>query len=105
MTTRFQLPPTQERRESLIIEGVHLTTENTIELMRRHPSCIPFLVFISNAVKHQERFAVRAKYMALDTKTNRYIKHFGQVARGGGGGAAEARGGGGACLNTAAAPP
>ncbi len=48
------------------LQGVHLSMENVAHLMSRHPSCIPFLVYISNADKHRERFAVRAKYMALD---------------------------------------
>lgn len=35
-------------------------------------------VYISNADKHRERFAVRAKYMALDA-SNRYIKYFDNI--------------------------
>ncbi|EKX37457.1 hypothetical protein GUITHDRAFT_58146, partial [Guillardia theta CCMP2712] len=66
----------EARREPLIVEGVHLTMENIAALMEKHPSCIPFLIYISNDVKHRERFAVRAKYMALDSRSNRYIKFF-----------------------------
>jgi 2-phosphoglycerate kinase len=36
-------------------------------------------VYISNAQKHRERFAVRAKYMALDNGNNRYIKFFDNI--------------------------
>jgi hypothetical protein len=44
-------------------------------LMKKHPSVIPFMVYISNEEKHMERFAVRAKYMTLDPAKNRYIKY------------------------------
>ena len=47
--------------------------------MERHGSCIGFMVYISNADKHRERFAVRAKYMALDQRSNRYIKFFDNI--------------------------
>jgi len=66
----------ESRKESLIIEGVHLSVENIALLMQRHPNCIPFLVCITNEDKHRERFAVRAKYMTLDGRHNRYIKFF-----------------------------
>jgi 2-phosphoglycerate kinase len=39
-------------------------------LMRKHPSIIPFMIYISNESKHTERFAVRAKYMTLDPSKN-----------------------------------
>ena len=45
-------------------------------LLSRHPSCIPFLIYISNEAKHRERFAVRSKYMTLEPMGNRYIRHF-----------------------------
>jgi 2-phosphoglycerate kinase len=48
-------------------------------LMQRHSSCVAFLVYISNEHKHRERFAVRAKYMALDERSNRYIKFFDNI--------------------------
>jgi 2-phosphoglycerate kinase len=60
-------------------QGVHLSTEMVIELMRRHQSIVPFLIFISNETKHYERFAVRSRYMALDPNMNKYIKHFGNI--------------------------
>lgn len=33
--------------------------------MQRHPSVVPFLVYIKSEAKHVERMAVRAKYMTL----------------------------------------
>ena len=66
----------EARREPLIVEGVHLNMDAMARLMENHPSCIAFMVYISNAHKHRERFAVRAKYMALDERSNRYIKFF-----------------------------
>ena len=86
-----------QRRESIIIEGVHITMELVAELMQKQQDdlqkwrqskgadgdaakapniVIPFLVYISNEQKHRERFAVRAKYMTLDPGNNRYIKYF-----------------------------
>jgi len=64
------------RNESLIIEGVHLSVEIIVELMKRHPRCVPMIICINNEGKHKERFAVRAKYMTLDGRHNRYIKFF-----------------------------
>ena len=69
----------EERREPLIVEGVHLSMDAMAELMKRHASAIGFMVYISNADKHRERFAVRAKYMALDQRSNRYIKFFDNI--------------------------
>lgn len=43
--------------------------------MKKHPSIIPFMVYISSEDKHMERFAVRAKYMTLDPAKNKYIKY------------------------------
>lgn len=63
------------RRESLVCEGVHLSLNFVVELMQRHPSIVPFLIYISNEDKHKERFAVRAKYMTLDPAANRYVKY------------------------------
>jgi len=50
----------EARRESLVVEGVHLTLNFVVRLMQRHPSIVPFLIHISNEAKHRERFAVRA---------------------------------------------
>jgi hypothetical protein len=44
-------------------------------LMKKHPSIIPFMVYIANEGKHMERFAVRAKYMTLDPAKNKYVKY------------------------------
>lgn len=46
------------RRESMVVEGVHLSLNAVIRLMAKHPSIVPFLVHISNEAKHRERFAV-----------------------------------------------
>ena len=46
------------RHESLVCEGVHLSLNFVVQLMRRHPTIVPFLVYISNEDKHKERFAV-----------------------------------------------
>lgn len=44
-------------------------------LMKKHPSIVPFMIYISNEEKHLERFAVRAKYMTLDPAKNKYVKY------------------------------
>ena len=49
----------EARRESLVVEGVHLSLNFVVRLMQRHPSIIPFLIYISNEAKHRERFAAR----------------------------------------------
>mmetsp|Transcript_33915 Transcript_33915/g.59125 ORF Transcript_33915/g.59125 Transcript_33915/m.59125 type:complete len:556 (-) Transcript_33915:163-1830(-) len=66
----------QDRKESIVIEGVHLSVSVMKKLMVKFPSCIPFLVCIKNKNKHRERFAVRSKQMTLDPRVNRYIAHF-----------------------------
>jgi len=66
----------ESRRESLVVEGVHLEPELIIDLMKRHPACIPFIVYINDDAKHKERFAIRAKYMTLDARVNKYIQYF-----------------------------
>lgn len=43
--------------------------------MKRHPSIIPFVIYIASEGKHLERFAVRAKYMTLDPAKNKYVKY------------------------------
>lgn len=48
------------RHESLVCEGVHLSLNFVVQLMRRHPTIVPFLIYISNEDKHKERFAVSA---------------------------------------------
>lgn len=44
-------------------------------LMKKHPSVVPFMIYIANEDKHVERFAVRAKYMTLDPARNKYVKY------------------------------
>ena len=45
-------------------------------MMKKHPSCLPFVLYIKNEEKHKERFAVRSKNMTIDPKFNKYVKHF-----------------------------
>ena len=47
--------------------------------MKKHPSVIPFMVYITNEEKHLERFAVRAKYMTLDPAKNKYVKYINNI--------------------------
>ena len=63
-------------RRSLIVEGVHLNVELMMSLLAQHTCCVPVLVHISNEAKHRQRFAVRAKYMALNSDSNRYFAHY-----------------------------
>eukprot|EP00246_Nothoceros_aenigmaticus_P014063 TRINITY_DN5179_c0_g1_i1.p1 TRINITY_DN5179_c0_g1~~TRINITY_DN5179_c0_g1_i1.p1 ORF type:complete len:499 (+),score=100.83 TRINITY_DN5179_c0_g1_i1:122-1498(+) len=65
----------EQKCESVVVEGVHLSLNFVMGLMKRHPSIIPFMVYISNEGKHLERFAVRAKYMTLDPARNKYVKY------------------------------
>jgi 2-phosphoglycerate kinase len=69
----------ERNKEPVIIEGVHLTPEEMINLMKNHPSVIPFLVLISNEEKHMERIAVRAKYLSLDPQRNKYVKNMANI--------------------------
>jgi 2-phosphoglycerate kinase len=66
----------QERKESVVIEGVHLSVSVMKKLMQSFSSCVPFIVCIKDKHKHKERFAVRSKQMTLDPLVNRYIAHF-----------------------------
>ncbi|XP_022998862.1 P-loop NTPase domain-containing protein LPA1 homolog 1-like isoform X2 [Cucurbita maxima] len=65
----------EDRKESVIVEGVHLSLSFVMGLMKKHPSIIPFMIYIVNEEKHLERFAVRAKYMTLDPAKNKYVKY------------------------------
>lgn len=69
----------ERRRQSLVVEGVHLNTDQMIELVRRHPNCVPFVIYISNELKHRERFAVRGRHMTIDPQENKYIKYFDNI--------------------------
>jgi 2-phosphoglycerate kinase len=61
---------------SIVIEGVHLHIGVMKKLMKRFPSCLPFVVYIKGKKKHMERFAVRTKYMTLDPSINKYVASF-----------------------------
>nr|POF03748.1 p-loop ntpase domain-containing protein lpa1 like 1 [Quercus suber] len=63
----------EERKESVVVEGVHLSLNFVMGLMKKHPSIIPFMIYITNEDKHLERFAVRAKYMTLDPAKNKSV--------------------------------
>ncbi|KAK8935678.1 hypothetical protein KSP39_PZI013063 [Platanthera zijinensis] len=65
----------EKRKQSVIVEGVHLSLNFVMGLMKKHPSIIPFMIYITNEGKHMERFAVRAKYMTLDPAKNKYVKY------------------------------
>lgn len=65
----------EDRKESVIVEGVHLSLNFVVGLMKKHPSIIPFMIYIVNEEKHMERFAVRAKHMTLDPSKNKYVKY------------------------------
>ena len=64
-----------KRNESLVVEGVHLTIRFMTTMMKKYPSCIPFVICIKNEEKHKERFAVRTKHMTIDPNFNKYIKN------------------------------
>lgn len=67
-------------KRSLIVEGVHLTPALMCRLSAACPSCIPFVIYISNENKHRERFAVRSKSQAsLDPSNNKYIRFFSNI--------------------------
>eukprot|EP00887_Chlorella_sp_A99_P008070 scaffold12.g8070.t1 len=75
---RHLIAACEARRQSLVVEGVHLSLSLVGELMGAHPSIVPFLIHISNEArlaKHLERFAVRAKAMTLREDGNRYVRH------------------------------
>lgn len=65
-----------QRRESVVVEGVHLTVEFIKTLLVKFKYTLPFIVYISKAEKHKERFAVRSKLMTLDAKYNKYVEYF-----------------------------
>ena len=67
------------RKESLVIEGVHLSVDVIQKLMKSFPSILPFVIIIKDKDKHKERFAVRSKCMTLDPKLNKYIAYFSNI--------------------------
>jgi hypothetical protein len=66
-------------RASLIVEGVHLSVDLMMKIVTQFPNVIPFLIYIKKEAFHQQRFAVRAKYMTTDPTVNRYISHFSAI--------------------------
>eukprot|EP00871_Galdieria_phlegrea_P004124 jgi/Galph1/4712/GphlegSOOS_G3363.1 len=64
------------QRESVVLEGVHLSVKVMRLLLEDFQVVVPFIVYISNESKHMNRFAVRAKYMALNASGNKYVKNF-----------------------------
>lgn len=62
--------------ESIIIEGVHLTPIFMIQIMKKFRRVLPFALCIKKESKHKERFAVRSKYMTLDSRHNKYVENF-----------------------------
>uniref|UniRef100_M4B5R1 Uncharacterized protein n=1 Tax=Hyaloperonospora arabidopsidis (strain Emoy2) TaxID=559515 RepID=M4B5R1_HYAAE len=69
----------EERKQSLVVEGVHLNMDELLSLVKKHPTCVPFMIYISNENKHRDRFAVRARHMTIDPQENKYIKHFDNI--------------------------
>lgn len=65
-----------DKNESIIIEGVHLTPDFMMKMVKKYKNCLPFEIYIANESKHMERFSVRSKYMTLDKKTNKYVENF-----------------------------
>lgn len=64
------------KKQSIVIEGVHLSVEVMKKLMKKYPEIISFVIVIKKENKHRERFAVRCKYMTLDPSFNKYIDCF-----------------------------
>lgn len=67
------------RKESLVVEGVHLSVDIIKKLMKSFSSVLPFVIIIKDKDKHKERFAVRSKCMTLDPKLNKYIAYFSNI--------------------------
>lgn len=68
-----------QTRTSLIVEGVHLSAQVLMDIVQSFPNIAPFLIYIKKEDFHQQRFAVRAKYMTTDPSQNRYISNFGRI--------------------------
>jgi 2-phosphoglycerate kinase len=66
-------------KSSLIVEGVHLSVDVMVRILREFPNVIPFLIYVKSEDFHEQRFAVRAKYMTTDPCENRYIASFGRI--------------------------
>ncbi|CAD8112601.1 unnamed protein product [Paramecium primaurelia] len=65
-----------EKMDSIIIEGVHLTPIFMMKIMKKYKRVLPFAICIKKESKHKERFAVRSKYMTLDSRHNKYVENF-----------------------------
>jgi 2-phosphoglycerate kinase len=68
-----------QRQESLVIEGVHLSLDFMINIVKKYKYTFPFLIYIDKEEKHKERFAIRAKQMTLDAKYNKYVQNLGSI--------------------------
>lgn len=68
------------RRESVVVEGVHLlpryVAAKRAELLVAGVACVPALVRIPKADSHLERFCVRARGMSMHAPSNKYIASF-----------------------------
>lgn len=65
-----------QKMDSMIIEGVHLTPLFMMKVMKKYKRVLPFAICIKKESKHKERFAVRSKYMTLDSRLNKYVENF-----------------------------
>ena len=68
-----------KKGRSLVFEGVHLTPEFMIKIFAKYKYVLPFVIYIGNEEKHKERFAVRSKYMTLDSKFNKYVNNISNI--------------------------
>lgn len=66
----------ERNNDAIIIEGVHLTPFFMFKIMKKYRRVIPFALCITKESKHKERFAVRSKYMTLDSRNNKYVENF-----------------------------
>ncbi|CAJ1986577.1 Zeta toxin [Leishmania donovani] len=68
------------RRESIVVEGVHLLPRylaaKRAELLVSRVACVPVLVRIPKADSHLERLCIRARGMSMRAQNNRYIASF-----------------------------
>ena len=65
--------------QSFIMEGVHLSPRIVSKLAAEFPNVIPFMATIESESRHAERFAIRAKYMTLEPRLNKYIHYFDNI--------------------------
>ncbi|KAG5486051.1 hypothetical protein LSCM4_06757 [Leishmania orientalis] len=71
------------RRESIVVEGVHLLPRylaaKRAELLVSRVACVPVLVRIPKADSHLERLCVRARGMSIRAQSNKYIASFNAI--------------------------